>query len=258
MNIRFQAQGILAATKAFLSGFPDRGAVLKLSAVNELELIEHQEAIRRITRITASLKAILIEKKNDPDFLPVWIWYLILIAQRRSLRRINDEVIYSPVSWNQSTGFPSHPSLIADAQIYAKFLKGSEFFKKILASLSDWTILSREKISCCCGKGWNSRIVEFNVLIRYLMKIEENSLFAQQLIGIQSGDLNHLSEHYPNFSVESVVVPYTRIVYVCENRIRRDDESIQVKLSRKEKADTFDHKCFSDAVWGAGLVKLFE
>jgi len=110
----------------------------------------------------------------------------------------------------------------------------------VLNSFSAWTLISRDKIPCCCGQGWKTRTVEIEVCLNHVLKVDGKTLTVKQLVGVKSEDKDHAVNHY-DFQSASKAVDGLRIIWVCENSIQLGEGDVfELKNLSLEKAETFN------------------
>jgi len=108
-----------------------------------IELVDYKESLRRLAKIIRNLKKEVLGKQNSLEFLPAWSFYLALLAQFKVLPLLNDKFLNCDVPWDKRTKLPSHPSVIADAERYARSLPidlktgGDQLIKRVLISTAE-------------------------------------------------------------------------------------------------------------------------
>lgn len=123
--------------------------------------------------------------------------YRILLD--RSICHLTDgknQIFYFPIPWERDTGFPSHPSLVADARHYCRINNTNEASDLMVNSFAGWQTFWRQKIFCCCGG--RSRFVDVEIVVHHHLKIdgESQALEVKQMAGIKSADRAHIEKHY--------------------------------------------------------------
>jgi hypothetical protein len=124
---------------------------------------------------------------------PIMAYCVLLDAVIKGLNKKQNEMFYFPIPWEKDTGWPSHPSLVADAISYQANL--------ILDSFASWSVLKNQNIFCCCGKHRvfsRERFVPIEIVLHHsvVMERERRIIEIKQLIGIKSKDQDHVESHY--------------------------------------------------------------
>lgn len=170
-------------------------------------------------------------------FLPARAFLLALKAQAKILGYLNDEHFNCQVPWDRRVGLPSHPSLVADVLKYVQIFKPDERTKAVLESFSAWTSFAKETITCCCGRGWNSRKAALDFMLNHIFEVKDSKLVIKQLVGVKSDDDSHLAHHYSNFQQPSRQYGDLSIIFVYENAVHLTDpiavESLDYKMAEQ-------------------------
>ena len=204
------------------------------------------EAISRLDEVINQLKLKLGEN-NQPNLLAAQVFCLALEAQKKVLAYLNDDNFYCQVPWDPATDLPSHPSLAADVAKYTELFPVSADLKALLNSFSGWSLLHHEKLpACCCGR--KERPVDSDIMLNAILKSDNGSLTIKFLVGVKSGDNDHLEKHY-NIKQKSQVVDGLIIIFICENRIivNSSDEST-IEVLNFSHAEQFDVSVFEGMV----------
>ncbi len=189
------------------------------------------------------------------EFLPSLAWYAVLVAGHRALSHLNDEHLNCGVLWDPETGFPSHPSFIADAQHYAQPADINPRSKALVQSFKEWASFAKETLQCCCGgNSLTLRPVEMELMINHSVKREENMLRITQRVGVRSNDMKHLRNHYSDFSKQSVRDENLYIIWTASNKIvYREEDGLRVIPIESVSAKEFGPGALCDE-----LVRLVE
>jgi len=193
-----------------------------------------QEAIEQLNVITSRL--LVAGESRSHEFIASEVYILALMAQAKILNYLNDENFFCRVLWDPRTNLPSHPSLAADAGKYGETFNSFPELKSILNSLSGWALLRQEKISCCCGR--KERIVELDIMLNTIMKVEGGGLSVKLLAGVKTDDNDHLEEHY-NLKSQSRVEGDLYIIFTCENLISLDGGEVVIEPVSFSHAERF-------------------
>ncbi len=230
------------------------------------EFLDWRESIRRMAEIRASLKTALDEKSAQKrEFIPAWALWLEMGAAIKTLETVNSDALNCAVPWNKKTGFPSLPSMVADARKYAETLKnGHKPLALILDSFCAWTPIFKGSVECCCGApGFKFRKVEYEVAINYGLSAENGEVAVIQLVGIKTDDIAHLKTHFSNAVLEehsgfqkfSKVLANTNIIFTAENRLRLSGGAIAISQPFIESAREFSltdfHEFFENIIASA-------
>ncbi len=153
-----------------------------------VDFVDYRDSIQRLNQIL---------KQLEPEGLyATALWRMIFAAERDVLKSINSEFLHSALAWNRRTNLPSHPTLIADLQKYIEIFKPASWKKAQLQSFVDWARLGRQTIKCACGRGFKTRPVTVDFILRTRLWVEDNSLVMKQMVGVKTNDVAHLSRHY--------------------------------------------------------------
>lgn len=181
----------------------------------EPEFVNYKEAARRLEGIGECFESGKLSRLTPDEWYPAFLLELLVSAQRDTLYRANDEHISCPVPWSAETGFPSHPTMIADAGQFAKLSDCPEFQKPLINSFVSWTLFSGETVSCCCGRGL--REIAAEIVLNNVLGAADGGLLIKQFIGIRSDDVNHLRGHYGESSRQSKASGNIWVVYEAES-----------------------------------------
>ena len=210
-----------------------------------LKFLDWQTALAELKTITDSFPTKQCE--SQIEFLPSLAWYALLIAGYRALSRLNDEHINCAVLWDPETGFPSHASVIADAEHYSSFADISTRSKALLQSFKEWTPFTKETLQCCCGSSsLKLRSVDMELMINHSIKCEGNALTITQRIGVRSSDMKHLGNHYSDFSKQSIRDTNLLMIWTATNVVQRPFGKIEGRST--ECAKEFDPNAFQNEI----------
>lgn len=102
--------------------------MVNLMALN-VEFVEGCEiAAEKLHKIKAGLSYL------KGKYLPATAYALLLDIAIRNLTPNKNSLFYFPIPWDKDTGFPSHPSLVADAKHFCESEKFGETAKMIIDS----------------------------------------------------------------------------------------------------------------------------
>lgn len=217
------------ATKAGLQKALDRigrsgrvatGISKELCEAAGVEFLDYQKSIDRLSEIIGAFE----EKKAElvsVEHTPAEAFLLALKAQCTIIGQLNSQLLNCPIPWSMKTGFPSHPSLVADVAAYVKKHRPEERLGVVLASFGEWAHLFTEELYCSCtakGISFTLRNIRLEIMIRHLFEEHrEGGIAVRQMIGVRTDDINHFG-HY-EIKAGSQLVDHMMIIWICENRI---------------------------------------
>src|SRR3989344_787406 len=218
-------------------------AGLKEIDLKPIEFLDYQESIVKLKDILT----IYFPDSSDSNIIT-----LLLKAQMKVLEYLNDQHINCLVPWDKRTGLPSHPSMVADAQKYANFLRCSEGLKSLLNSFLGWSLFAEEKLLCCCGGSLlKLRNVSFDVMLNHLLRVDQIGgdyfLIVKQLVGVRCGDKGHLKNHY-NFGKMSQAMDDLSMIFTAESGFNLKSGQIRYRFCSSQKADQFNFEEFSKRI----------
>src|SRR3989344_3697608 len=189
--------------------------------------------------IITKLKDILGVVGSDNNII-----ILLLKAQMKVLEYLNDQHLNCLVPWDKRTGLPSHPSMVADAQKYAKFFQCSDGLKSVLNSFFGWSLFAEEKLICCCGGSLlKPRDVSFSIMLNHSLKVDKIGadyfLVVKQLVGVRCNNKGHLKNHY-NFGKMSQVLDDLSIIFITEAGFNFNSNESHYRFISSQKADQFN------------------
>ena len=212
--------------------------VLAESKEPKIKFVDYKTSIERLDDILKRIK-----KRTSYEAA---IWRAVFSSERAVLEYLNDERLNCEVAWDQRTGLPSHPSLIADIQQYAKLFRppkmglGLEVKKALLQSFSGWTLLGHQTMDCACGRSFKMRKVEMDFMINTLLRVEKNALVMKQLIGIKADDPAHLAQHY-DFGKASKKIDDCIIIFESESKVSmKDGRYLLIRRLSQKSAGQFN------------------
>lgn len=232
------------------------------------EFRDWRESIKRMTEIRAGLLSALRDKAEQKyEFLPSWALWLAFGAAVKTIETINSDHLNCAVPWDTKTGFPSLPSMTADARKYGENLKnGHKPIALILDSFCAWTRISRGRSECCCAQpDFKFETVEYDVVINHGLSAKDGEVIVAQLVGIQTDDVDHLKTHFSssasetcsNFQKFSRVLQNTNILWTAKNTLKLSGDTITIGESSIESAREFSrsdfYEVFMQAVQSAPL-----
>ncbi len=215
-------------------------------ATIESSFVPYHDSIQKIKQI---IYGCWLEYHSDrPGLLPSFVFGLALKAQIKVLQSLNSQYLYCDVLWDQDTGLPSHPSLVADVQKFPEILEHPELLETVLKSFASWTLLQRQEIDCCCGGDFKLRKVLFEIMLNHILRVEGNSLIITQLVGVRSDDQKHLKKHY-SFSKQSKRADDMHIVWSCANKLTPNDGSYSLSSLESQCAKEFKVEEFAKMIY---------
>lgn len=206
-----------------------------------VEFVEDREvAAKKLQKIKTGLSYL------NGKYLPATAYAVLLDIAIRDLTPGKNSLFYFPIPWEKDTGFPSHPSLVADARHYCQTNNSDESTNLIVNSFAGWQMFWKKKVFCCCGKGRVGRLERFvpiEIVIHHPIHIdrESNCLTVKQLVGIKSADRDHIEKHY-NLRRESRVDKNISIVRTDSVKIALP--GFELIENDEECSDQFDADIF--------------
>lgn len=214
-----------------------------------LKIIDYKEGLRRLRGLIDLIhdkisigNSTLIGK----NFGFLKVLGIVFEAQHKLIGHINDELISCPLAWDETTGFPSHPTLVADLQKYAEIFKPQDsVLATVLRSFARWEHLVQETSTRCCGSGFNLKTVKMDIKLNHGLKTMHNFLIFTQLVGVESADLSHQElRDYFDFRRPSRVIDGLMIIFSREWLLQAKDGELETKEVKTEKAELFNLEKF--------------
>lgn len=202
-----------------------------------VELIENREvAAERLRNIKNGL-SYLADK-----YLPARAYTALLDVSVNGLMRQKNHLFYFPIPWDRNTGFPSHPSLVADAKHFCSLGNFGEAVNLIIGSFAGWQTFWKQKKFCSCGG--KNRYVDLEIVVHHPVKLDTDSrtIEIKGLAGIKSSDRPHIEKHY-KLRRESRVDKNISIVRT--EFIKLDIPSFVVLERSEECSEQFDSDIFT-------------
>ncbi|MBI2063040.1 MAG: hypothetical protein HYT61_02235 [Candidatus Yanofskybacteria bacterium] len=211
--------------------------------------IDYADCLQKLQLLINSIRAKIaignskLLTKNS-DFLNVVA--IALEAQHKLISHLNDELISCPTAWDETTCFPSHPTLIADLQKYAEIFKPRDAtLMTVLRSFAHWEHLVQETSIRCCGSMSKLTTVRMDIKLNHILKTEDGWLSFRQLIGVESNDISHQElRDYFDFRRPSKVIDGLMIILSREWLLRVKDGELETKEVKTEKAELFNLEKF--------------
>lgn len=224
------------------------------------EFKNYKESLEILADITDKLKEAL-GKESSLEFLPAWCFRAALRAEMLTLASVNGDLISSPLAWDEETGFPSHPSLAADAWSACNFLGGqNEKLKLLLRSFSGWTLFCGESIKCACGTpGFKRREVQYDIFVEHALSKENGGLLVKQMVAISSQDRKFLEKHFSWKTMSRAM--NAAIVYLAQNRVSREKNGhiILEQLETESAQEFYDVSAgISDFRFGMRIMDIIR
>ncbi len=221
------------------------GGIVPLEILKPVQFLDWKEAIEKLEIIEQKMRRKI--KGKSPEILPAIALCLALAAERKVLGYLNDDALNCRVPWDETTGFPSPPSMSADAAQYGDYFETTNTPQDaILKSFSRWTLLVQEKTLCCCGKrNTNFEEVVIDAMLNHSVTIDENRLVVRQFFGVKSNNLKHMAHHY-SAKTQSQRYKDLIIIWDCENQI--DCRNFEISSSIKVRAEEFNVQEFQNRI----------
>ncbi|MBI2669652.1 MAG: hypothetical protein HYX20_00675 [Candidatus Yanofskybacteria bacterium] len=175
---------------------------------------------------------------------------ITLEAQRQLLGHLNDSLIYCPLAWDETTGFPSHPTLVADLQNYIEIFKLQDaVLATVLRSFAHWELLVQETSVRCCGSNFKLKTVKMDIKLNHILKTADGWLGLKQLVGVESADLSHQElQNYFDFRRPSKVIDGLMIIFSREWLLLAKNGQLETSEVKTEKAELFNLEKFQNII----------
>ncbi|MBI2063404.1 MAG: hypothetical protein HYT65_00210 [Candidatus Yanofskybacteria bacterium] len=218
-----------------------------------IKIIDYKEGLGRLHELIDLIRgkiAIGDSTLIGKNFGFLKILGIALEAQHKLIGYLNDELISCPIAWDETTGFPSHPTLAADLQKYLEIFKPQDdVLKTILRSFAHWELLVQETSVRCCGSITKLKTVKMDIKINHVLKTEDGWLSFKQLVGVESADLSHQElRDYFDFRRPSKNIDGLMIIFSREWLLRAKDGELETKEVKTEKAELFNLEKFQNMI----------
>lgn len=224
----------------------DRVRLLQLAAPPKF--FNWRESAEKIRELIVRLKNDIDRKENlSYQALPGYAFLALLAVEIGALRHLNSESLSCALPWDETTGMPSLPSVIADVQKFLPHTEYREDAQRLLQSFAAWTPIAEQKIACVCGsEKFQTREIVIHLMLHHVMSQEDSMVVVRQFVGVASDDDTHLRHHY-NVRTPSQQYEDVQIIWDAENRIRNE----VFFLLTSSYADTFNVAEFESRIKGA-------
>lgn len=238
------------------------GLVLPDATVEWFEPLESAKRLRKIFGLLQkdgiawySTDRTAMKYKAEEKSAEVLVEYLLQIlfsAHILLVEEINKKPLSVKVPWDKATGFPSPPTLAADAGVFAQISNSSVTASyrprdwALARSFGDWQHFCSEKMKCACGSGMRLKEIPIKVLTTTAVGKSGNRFCLKNLVGVMAEVQSHLKNHY-SFSESIKENPFIRIICRMEAELWRsqeDDKKILGELRQFRFAQEFNHKLF--------------
>lgn len=223
------------------SGRADRTDSLPALARAKLtpsEFIKYTDAIKRLSDLIRLMEERISLGLPENAIVPFRLLHLLLQAQCRTLQHINDENLNSVLAWDCGLGFPSLPSLVADAAKYAELVQLPETISLCINSFLGWTKFTEEKLRCVCN-GRRGREVRVEVCFNHHLGYVEKGLLVHEFVGVRSDDAEHLSHHYGDQKRSSRQAADLMIIFDAKCVVAKVGDRMDVVSSSQESVTQF-------------------
>lgn len=209
--------------------------------VQDAQFVPYKESIRKSGRIAEGLRERILSSWYDYSAWYACLHlYLLLKSQMRFLERVNSDDISCDVAWNTVTGFPSHPSLLADVKKLMVLEKCPPLQRPLVGSYERWMIFSRESTTCACGPLMKEREVQVYILLRSDLRREDTYLRMWHYIGARSRDMDHLRFHFSEPEVWAKDARETRILFSASHIFKIEHGKNVIARQSVRKVKEFD------------------
>lgn len=231
----------------------DAGKLPQIIWPHTIKIIDYKEGLQRLRELidlihaTIAIGDLTLISKNF-GFLKVL--GIALEAQFKLIGHLNDKLISCPIAWDETTGFPSHPTLAADLQKYAEVFKPKDIIlMTVLRSFVRWELLVQETSVRYCGSISKLKTVRMDIKLNHVLKIEDGKLDFKQLVGVGSADLNHKELwDYFDFRRPSRVIDGLMIIFSREWLLRVKNGKLEAEEVKIEKAKLFNLEKFQSMI----------
>lgn len=216
-----------------------------------IKIIDYKEGLQRLRELIDLIHAkvalgdsTLIGK--NLGFLKVLS--IALEAQHKLISYLNDDLISCPIAWDETSGFPSHPTLVADLQKYVEIFKPeNKFLVSVLRSFDHWELLTRETSQV--GVNLKLKTTLMNIKMNHILKTLHNNLVFTQLVGVESADISHQElRDYFDFRRPSKVIDGLMIIFSREWLLRVVDGRLETQEVKTKKAELFGVEKFQSII----------
>lgn len=158
---------------------------------------------------------------SKPDFAAGNAFLALLFAECSVLEALNDHYLSSDVPWDTQTGFPSHPTLIADGLEYVKRFEPESQLAAVIGSFSEWRLYGRYEMNCAHGSDWKKlRRVPYELWLDHSLEAcDDGGLVVVQRVSVESDDEKHIAHHYGERKPDAAI-DGRLIVWECKNVFR--------------------------------------
>lgn len=209
------------------------------------QTIRYEEGLDRLKRLIELIQAKISSENSkllteNIGFLKVLC--LALEAEHELINYLNDENINSPLAWDIATGFPSHPTLIADVQKYTGVFKAEDsILSATMRSFDHWENLAQETSVRSSGVTSVLKNVRMTIKINHVLKTMNGWLNFKQLVGVESTDLSEKELlDYFDFRLPSKVIDGLIIILKREMSLRVQNDKLEIEKVSTEKAGLFN------------------
>ena len=211
-------------------------------------VLDWKASIEKLKSLLSQLENFAVPDEDKLSLMVRKIFWLLLNAQLQALQSLNDRYISCAVSWDDKTGLPSHPSMIADARYSAERIPDS-FIRNLIDSFVGWTSFAEQEMNCWCGS-WNKpRVVKIEVFLNHILSVEGECLRLKQFVGLKYADQKHLKHHY-DLQMPSVALNGLVLVSCFEASLKMIN-GVEIKCLSVKKAKTLNLEGVGERIVGA-------
>lgn len=158
---------------------------------SKVTLLSPDDSLKRLRPLIEGLEG--ADPKEQTPFHPVVLMLFLAHASTVDIWKQSDHPCF--VAWDENTGMPSHPTLMADANFWGKRTRGKE--SALLQSFGEWAVWKQEPFNCSCGRfRRGARKIEVEIMLRHDLAVLGDILILYQAAAVRSSDKGHLNHHY--------------------------------------------------------------
>jgi hypothetical protein len=212
----------------------------------KIRILDYKESIQKLSDLVTIIKEKMQKMENEyGSYLPSISFFLALQVQAKVIDYLNDEALNYGLAWDEDTGFPSLPSLVADVGSYVRHFNPQGKLRILLESFCGWSLFEKEEMLCCCSS-FKLRKVALEIMLNHVLEIQESSVVIKQILGVRTDDLKHLEQHY-DLKKPSQRIDNLNIIWLCRNEIKNNG-SLKIEYLGSEHAEQFNFLGFQNRI----------
>lgn len=177
------------------------------------------------------------------------IMKLLFFCHACLTERMNTRSLNSMVPWDARTKLPSHPTLIADAEVFMKVFQNRHAgVETVIKSFSARQEFARQKIDCACDGSWKTKEIGVAIFVANGLTVRDERLHLISRVEVESDNAGHPNNHYSYSSDGSA--PGSRCIVLCEAKVSRVDDPrpLEISVVREERAKEFQFDLFANDI----------